>query len=123
LTTVLIKEGFTFPRHVRLLSSRDFQTVFRDKSCRSSDQRWTLLACPNKLENARLGMAISKRVLKNAVDRNRIKRIVRESFRCHQRELSGLDIVVMCRDEVKQMSNEELFNSLNTHWQRIIGNR
>ena len=67
-------------------------------------------------------MAISKRILKNAVDRNRIKRIVRESFRSHQRELSGLDIVVMCRDEVKQMSNQELFNSLNTHWQKIIGN-
>lgn len=118
----MIKEGSTFPRHVRLLSSRDFQAVFRDKSSRSSDQRWTLLARPNTLENARLGMAISKRVLKNAVDRNRIKRIVRESFRCHQQELSGLDIVVMCRNEVKQLANEELFDSLNTHWQRIIGN-
>ena len=115
----MIKEGFTFPRHVRLLSSRDFQAVFRDKSSRSSDQSWTLLACPNRLEHARLGMAISKRVLKNAVDRNRIKRIVRESFRSHQQELNGLDIVVMCRGEVKQMANEELFNSLNKHWQRV----
>jgi len=106
LTTVLIKEGFTFPRHIRLLSSREFQAVFRDKSSRSSDQRWTLLARPNTLENARLGMAISKRVLKNAVDRNRIKRIVRESFRCHQQELGGLDIIVMCRNEVKQLANE-----------------
>lgn len=122
LTIVLIKEGFTFPRHARLLNSRDFQAVFRDKSSRSSDKRWTLLACPNRLKDARLGMAISKRVLKNAVDRNRIKRIVRESFRCHRQELSGLDIVVMCRDEVKQMTNEKLFDSLNTHWQRIIGN-
>jgi len=118
----LIKEGFTFPRHVRLLSSREFQAVFRDKSSRSSDQRWTLLARPNTLENARLGMAISKRVLKNAVDRNRIKRIVRESFRCHQQELGGLDIIVMCRNEVKQLANEKLFDSLKTHWQRIIGN-
>lgn len=122
LTTVLIKEGLTFPRHVRLLDSRDYQAVFRNKASRSSDQSWTLLACPNKLENARLGMAISKRVLKNAVDRNRIKRIVRESFRSHQQELSGLDIVVMCRDEVKRMANKELFDSLNTHWHRIIGN-
>ncbi len=65
-------------------------------------------------------MAISKRVLKRAVDRNRIKRIVRESFRYHQHELSGLDVVVMCRDEVKQMANEELFDSLEQHWQRVI---
>ena len=119
LTTVLNKEGFTFPRHVRLLSSRDFQAVFRDKSSRSSDQRWTLLVRPNKLEDARLGLAISKRVLKHAVDRNRIKRIVRESFRHHQQELCGLDIVVMCRDEVKQMTNEDLFDSLNKHWRRV----
>lgn len=119
LTTVLDKKGFTFPRHVRLLSTRDFQAVFRDKTSRSSDQRWTLLVRPNMLEHARLGMAISKRVLKNAVDRNRIKRIVRESFRSHQQVLSGLDIVVMCRDEVKQMANDELFDSLNKHWQRV----
>ena len=95
--------------------------MFSDKTSRSSDQRWTLLVRQNQLENARLGMAISKRVLKKAVDRNRIKRIVRESFRCHQQELSGLDIVVMCRNEVKQMANGELFESLSTHWQRIIG--
>lgn len=119
LTTILISEGHTFPRHVRLLSSRDFQAVFRDNTSRSSDQRWTLLARQNMLDDARLGMAISKRVLKNAVERNRIKRIVRESFRYHQQALGGLDIVVMCKGEVKQMTNGELFESLNRHWQRV----
>mgnify|MGYP001818409662 CR=1 FL=1 len=119
LNTVLIKERHTFPRQVRLLCSRDFQAVFQNKTSRSSDERWTLLAYPNKLESARLGMAISKRVLKNAVDRNRIKRIVRESFRYHQQELCGLDIVVMCRGEVKQMANKELFDSLLNHWRRV----
>jgi ribonuclease P protein component len=119
LTTVLIKEGLKFPRHVRLLSSRDYQAVFQDNTSRSSDQHWTLLARQNNLNDARLGMAISKRNLKNAVDRNRIKRIVRESFRCHQQELSGMDVIVMCKKGVKRMENVELFDSLNGLWKRV----
>jgi ribonuclease P protein component len=119
LTTVLIKEGYTFPRHVRLLSSRDFQAVFRDNSSRLSDQNWTLLARQNKFDYARLGMAISKRVLNRAVDRNRIKRIVRESFRSHQIDLCGLDVIVMCKGDVKQMVNMELFDSLNGLWIQV----
>jgi ribonuclease P protein component len=119
LTTVLIKEGYTFPRHVRLLSSQDFQTVFRDNTSRSSDQNWTLLARQNNFNDARLGMAISKRVLNRAVDRNRIKRIVRESFRRHQQDLCGMDVIVMCKKGVKQMENIELFDSLNGHWARV----
>lgn len=120
LTTDLIEEGHTFPRHLRLLSSRGFQTVFRDKTSRSSDQSWTLLARLNDLGHARLGLAISKRVIKTAVGRNRIKRIVRESFRLHQHQLIGLDVVVMCRDGVRQSPNKELFESLNRHWQRVM---
>ena len=119
LTTVLIKEGYTFPRNVRLLSSRDFQAVFRDNSSRLSDQNWTLLARQNTFDYARLGMAISKRVLNRAVDRNRIKRIVRESFRGHQIDLCGLDVVVMCKGDVKQMGNMELFDSLNGLWMQV----
>ena len=115
----MIKEAYTFPRHVRLLSSRDFQTVFRDNTCRSSDQIWTLLARQNNFTDARLGMAISKRVLNRAVDRNRIKRIVRESFRRHKQELCGMDVIVMCKQGVKQMENMELFDSLNVLWARV----
>ncbi|WP_455198190.1 ribonuclease P protein component [Kaarinaea lacus] len=120
LITDLIEEGHTFPRHIRLLTSRDFQRVFRDNKVRVSDNMWSLLARDNDLGHARLGMAISKRVVKNAVQRNRIKRIVRESFRHHQQQLAGLDIVVMCRDGATQANNRELFSSLNRHWKRVI---
>ena len=65
-------------------------------------------------------MAISKRAVKTAVERNRIKRIVRESFRHHQQQLAGLDIVVMCREDVQKANNRELFESLNRHWHRVI---
>ena len=42
---------------------------------------------------ARLGLIVSKRMLPRAVDRNRAKRVIRESFR-HAVELPAMDIVV-----------------------------
>jgi len=112
-----------FPRQVRLLSSNDFQKVFKQTSCRSVDQRLTVLARPNELDYARLGLAISKRIIKHAVGRNRVKRLVRESFRQHQQLLSGLDIVVLSRNGAPQASNPELFSALQTHWQRVAQQR
>ena len=122
LTTVLIKEGHTFPRQVRLLSSRDFQAVFRNNTSRLSEQSWTLLALKNKFDYARLGMAISKRVLKTAADRNRIKRIVRESFRRNQIDICGFDVVVMCKEDVTEIDNMKLSDSLNGLWMRVKNN-
>ena len=119
LTTEVLTEKTTFPRHVRLLSSRDFQAVFRDNTCRSSDRKWTLLVRHNDTGHARLGMAISKRIIKKAVVRNRMKRIVRESFRHHLQQLAGLDVVVMCRDGVIGSTNASLVASLESHWQRV----
>ena len=108
-----------FPRQLRLLSSQDFQPVFKHTDCRSVDQRLTVLARQNDLAYARLGLAISKRIIKTAVGRNRVKRLVRESFRHHQQALSGLDIVVMGRDGAPLASNSELLLALQTHWQRV----
>ena len=67
----------------------------------------------------RLGLAISKKVAKNAFQRNRLKRIIRESFRTHRAELLGVDIVVMCRPGAKEVANAVLFASLNSHWNTI----
>jgi len=62
---------------------------------------------------ARLGTAVPKRLVKSAVCRNRIKRIIKESFRHNQKTLTGFDIVVVVskpvvndqivRDVIKQV--------------------
>ena len=108
-----------FSRRVRLLTSEDFQRVFRETQCKSIDDRFTLLARRNGLENPRLGLAISKRLIKTAVGRNRVKRLIRESFRLHQDQLHDLDIVVLGRSGVLQASNTEILESLRFHWQRV----
>jgi len=109
----------TFPRHARLLSRAQFQSVFDQTQCRSTDRCLTILARKNGDERARLGLAISKRCAKNAVVRNRIKRMVRESFRHHQAELGGLDIVVLGREAAGYESKPGLHQSLQHHWQRV----
>jgi ribonuclease P protein component len=114
-----IQSSNGFPRQFRLLNSGDFQQVFKRTEYRSVDQRLTVLARQNDLARARLGLAISKRIIKTAVGRNRVKRLVRESFRQHQQALTGLDIVVLSRNGAPQASNPELTQALQIHWQRI----
>lgn len=70
------------------------------------------------MDVARLGLAISKKHCRQATGRNRIKRVVRESFRQHQAELAGLDIVVINQPAAKGAANRQLFDSMSEHWQR-----
>jgi ribonuclease P protein component len=122
-----------FARRERLLQSRDFVNVFNNTQCKSSDSYWTVLATANHRHHPRLGLAITKKKIKNASDRNRLKRIVRESFRHHKELLQGLDIVVLCQRRApsapKQTggndklgsndNNDQLFNSLHNHWLKL----
>jgi len=48
----------------------------------------------NSIGSARLGFIVPRRVLKRAVDRNRVKRLLREWFRRNQQQLGSRDILV-----------------------------
>ncbi len=67
---------------------------------------------------SRLGLAISKKNCRDASGRNRIKRVVRESFRQHQSELAGLDIVVINQPAARSATNKKLFDSMAGHWRK-----
>ena len=54
-----------------------------------------------------------------AVPRNRIKRLIRESFRQHQEMLAGWDLVVLVRPGAAGRSNQQLFSALENHWRTI----
>ena len=68
----------------------------------------------------RIGLAIAKKMLKRAVDRNTIKRTVRESFRLQQDTMGSMDIVVLARKEAQDVPPEELRKSLEKHWLRLV---
>jgi len=66
-----------------------------------------------------MGLAISKRVSKRAVDRNRIKRLVRESFRRHRLELPPIDLMVMAREQAVNLPGPELLDELHLLWKKL----
>lgn len=109
--------SYRFQKHNRLLDARSFARVF-DKAARSRDRLFTVLYRDNDSDVARLGLAISKKNCRKAVDRNRIKRIIRESFRHHGDALAGLDVVVLNHPAAAAAPNPALAASLARHWQR-----
>jgi ribonuclease P protein component len=108
-----------FPRSARLLKASQFRQVFQ-RARRVSDQNFTILARANGDQASRLGLAISKKQVRRAVDRNRLKRLVREGFRHHKVALHGLDIVVMARSHALTHSNRELNEALERLWLAVI---
>ena len=120
LTTLLA----SLPKHAKLLKATDYNHVF-DKPVRSSDRYFTVLARPNKLLHARLGMAFSKKRVRLAVARNRLKRISRESFRQIQLKLqlddnkANADFIILAGAQCEKATNHQLFHSLEQHWQQL----
>jgi ribonuclease P protein component len=70
------------------------------------------LALQTGQPSSRLGLAISKKQIRRAVDRNRLKRHIRESFRRHRKQLMGLDLVVMARPAAGLADKKQLNTSL-----------
>ena len=113
-----IELGNCFPRERRLLTAAGFKHVFNQPLV-SQDQFFRILARPGEHHSARLGLAISRRMDRRAAARNRIKRLLRESFRQHAQQLPALDIVAIGRHAAPRASNQQLFESLAGHWRRL----
>jgi len=102
-------------RSQRLRTPAEFRRVFAEP-VRAGDRHVTVLARANGRDHARLGLSAARRHLRRSVDRNRFKRIVRESFRAHQGSLAGLDVVVLARGAAAQADARELRASVDRQW-------
>ena len=91
----------------------------RNSSGRAGGRCFHLRYRANELGGARLGLAISKRVSKRAVERNRIKRLVRESFRRVRHRLPAIDLMVMAREQAAGVPGPELLGELEALWQKL----
>ena len=106
-----------FARTQRLVSAAQFKTIFA-QARRSSDRYFTVLALTNETGRPRLGLAIGKKRIRRAVDRNRMKRLIRESFRLNAPEMAALDLVVISRFD-GNAANEIIADSLSRHWAQL----
>jgi ribonuclease P protein component len=103
----------------RLRHKSEFDRVYRD-SRRSTDACFAILTRNSGGSIPRLGLSIAARTVGNAVRRNRIKRLIRESFRQHQHELPAVDIVVNARSGARNADNAAILRSLEKHWRTVV---
>lgn len=109
---------FRFTTKHRLAGKEDIDRVFQNAK-KVIGLGYILLATRNTLDHPRLGLAVSKKHARHAVDRNRIKRVSRESFRYHQYELIGLDIVVLARQKIVDISSKNFRMDLDNRWEKL----
>jgi len=95
-----------------------FEAVYA-RGRRFGDGFFGMIAHANDAERPRLGLAVATQVAGNSVQRNRIRRIIRESFRLHQHAMPPVDVVVSARTPVRTATNAELRASLDVLWEQV----
>ena len=113
-----MNKKLSFPRNHRLVTKAEFKSIF-DKSKKISQRYLLVLYKPNQITHARLGLVIGKRAVNSAVKRNRIKRIIRESFRHQHESLKGVDIIVIARQQCDKLSNQKLREGIDYLWEKL----
>lgn len=105
------------PRQQRLRQKPEFDRVF-ERSQRSSDAFFSVLARANDAGFARLGLAVSVKAAGSGVGRNRMKRLAREAFRALDPR-PALDFVVTARPGLSTQPNPVLRASLDRHFKSL----
>lgn len=106
------------PPSARLRRAADFAPL-RQATGRATTNHFTLRWIATTTGGCRLGMAVSRKVSKRAVERNRIKRVVRESFRARRLHLPTFDILVIARSTAAGVDSQLLRADIDRAWLRV----
>lgn len=107
----------SFPKQCILSQATEFQSIFQSGK-KIKTRFFTLLVKPNQLSYGRLGLVVAKKSVRLAVDRNLIKRVVRESFR-HQ-QLTGMDTLFVVHPAINSLNKTDLREFLDKQWPLLI---
>jgi ribonuclease P protein component len=111
-------ERLTFPPRRRLRRKSEYDAAYA-RGRRFADAYFAVVARANGLGCARLGLAIATKAAGNSVERNRVRRVIREAFRLRQHDLPAVDLVVSARGAVAGAENAVLHASLETLWDKV----
>ena len=113
-------EGAPLLRRARIRQPAEFKQAFA-KGFRVTRAPLAAVCRPgNEAGHARLGLAIARKAAPDAVDRNRIKRLIREHFRHNQRRLPAVDLVFYGTAGLGQLNNQQLRALLAEIWLKVI---
>jgi len=115
-----VADSLAFSKSSRLLNAADFKAVFDDVKFKVSIKEILCLSRQNSLNHPRLGLVMAKKNIRQSVQRNRVKRIMRDSFRLHQHKLPSVDIIILARAGLGELSNEQIHHEMNKMWSRLI---
>ena len=110
---------YSFGTDVRLRCAADYKGVFDGALFKVHQPHFLFLATITEQLKSRLGLVVAKKKVRRAHERNRVKRLARESFRLHQQQLEKLDIVVMPKMGIDTIPNAELHQQLQFAWQKL----
>ena len=86
-------------RRYRLTGAGAFETVFR-RGRRSEGDFLQLVSMPSARANGRVGFVIGGKALPRAVDRNRVRRMLRVIVRERRPAIDGIDLIVRVKRPV-----------------------
>ena len=110
---------YGFSTDVRIHCADDYKSVFDGALFKVHQPHFLFLAKISEQPKSRLGIVVAKKKVRRAHERNRVKRLARESFRLHQQQLDVLDIVVMPKVGIEAVPNAEMHQQLQFAWQKL----
>tara|TARA_B100000767_G_scaffold76431_1_gene73020 strand:- start:3038 stop:3478 length:441 start_codon:yes stop_codon:yes gene_type:complete len=141
LSTTSLKTGrLTFKKSHRLLSPTHYQAVFDNIDVKQGGNHFTFLSKENQHNHSRLGLIVAKKHIPLAVNRNKIKRAVRESFRLLQMKIAEssvdkqretnldggeeqgvfFDTIVLVKSNARALDKEALNKELKKQWLKLM---
>jgi ribonuclease P protein component len=109
---------YTLPARRRIRRKAEFDAIHA-RGRRLGNELFGVTLRPGEGKGPRLGLAVSVKVAGSGVERNRIRRTIRESFRLHQHALPAVDVVVSARSRARGVANGELRASLEKLWELV----
>lgn len=106
--------GFRLPKQAKLVKTDDFSSVFSLRK-RIANKYLVMRYCTNCNGSARLGLIVAKKTAKLAVQRNYMRRVLRELFRLNQHQLPAVDLVIQVQkvfDKPDFLDIKQAFESL-----------